>query len=398
MCGTAQTYASDVRAELLVIALVVVAVSLSLAAPAIAEDDPICWAPPALALKRDAKQKLSGVMAEAARASRPTHATRQVLELATAASVKTAALECVAVMTTELVIDKKGGWKLTLRTKDGEARELGSSVITVDPKSYFASDFTPAWAAFWRATDPPKAPEPPKVAAQAQPEPLIDADLAVEKAREAPRAVVAAPPRVRVLIATGLNLRTLSPSPGLEVGDAAVLSIGGEAALRIGSWIGEPHALDLTAGYVRRLARVVLDDEKLSVDADRFALEAAYRYTLGGGFAAGPLVGWEMLRFEIDPKADALSVRYGVIRAGLGVRQTIVEGGVGFDIAAAGALRIPTGSSVDLGFDLSVGPELVFDQRFLARATVRWARQSGDLGTEFQDSNVDLEIGVGVML
>lgn len=357
-------------------------------APAHDVDDPVCWAPPALALKRDSKKRLSDAMNDAAKLARPERSLRPIMELASSKSLATAELECAVVVATVLDASKKT-WTLSLELRGART---ATAAVQLDPRSYTSAALTPAWTRLWRVIDPPPPPAPPK-AAEPPPPPERDADLAHEQALARPRAAEPTPPRLRLWLTGGLALRDASATRGTTLEHGPLMALGGEATLHLGSWISPGIALDLSAAYARRLAKVVVADVSSSADADRFDATLSFRYVFGErGPSLGPQLGWQVLRFELEPSTGLLSTRYGVLRAGLEARVPLAEW---LELSAQGALRIAPDGGTDLGFDVAGGPELLLGELALVRA---WARYAQQTGPEFEDRQLDVELALGVRL
>lgn len=211
---------------------------------------------------------------------------------------------------------------------------------------------------------------------------------------------------MKVFVDAGLLSRSIDGAPGTAVRSSGLLSLGIEGIIHVDRLAGVdgPHRIDLGAGYWRRLARGTLGDAEIGVDVDRLLVGAEYRYAIGAGLpSVGVLAGFELLRFEVDPSANAISARYGVIRAGLAARHAILDGELGLDALLAGALRLSAGAdqgSPGAGFDLGGGLELSTLEGLLrVRGVLRYARQPAELGgAELSDRYFDLNLGVGVAL
>ena len=129
----------------------------------------------------------------------------------------------------------------------------------------------------------------------------------------------------------------------------------------------------------------------MGLTADRIRLGATYRYRLGEMLPRlGPLVGWELQRFEVDDP-EIVSGRFSVLRAGASVRQPFVD--------AQGALRLApggSGSSTAPGFDVGGFVVARFDFGLHAQAGAAARFQRGTLGSEsYTERFIDVLAAVG---
>ncbi|MCC7384490.1 MAG: hypothetical protein IT384_21765 [Deltaproteobacteria bacterium] len=365
---------------------------------------PVCWsAPPRLARKR--LQALARAMVEAGIATRPPHTRQEVVELSPQGKRTSLAPDaCAVVLKLSLTNRRKGEAELSLAVEDPRNATPLSLSALIDPDAPDASSLSAAWRTVWERVAPAPAPPPP--VAQEPEVPFVDEDLIRAQHPPPPLPPPRGPRWVKVFVDAGLLSRSIDGAPGTAVRSSGLLSLGIEGIIHVDRLAGVdgPHRIDLGAGYWRRLARGTLGDAEIGVDVDRLLVGAEYRYAIGAGLpSVGVLAGFELLRFEVDPSANAISARYGVIRAGLAARHAILDGELGLDALLAGALRLSAGAdqgSPGAGFDLGGGLELSTLEGLLrVRGVLRYARQPAELGgAELSDRYFDLNLGVGVAL
>jgi len=349
------------------------------------------------------RKRMVPIVIEAAKSSRPTHASFEVIELPAKDPKRSriTTVPCLAIVAIDVqVVASTQEAALELVARDTSTdKELGRAIAPAVPATVTAAQLAPAWTTLWAAIAPAPAPPPPPLADTT---PFVDPELKAVQQVEPPK------PR-RHLLSLDLRAGLLSRSvgaAGTPIDMSGLPSLGADVRFHLDGLIGlalsSPHEIELDVGYARRIAHGVLGNDKPSVDADRFSVSGTYRYRFQSATAVGPTVGFEMLRFEIDPSTGAFSPRYGVLRAGLDARQSFGEGLFVFSLLAQGALRITPGAdggSSDLGFDLGGGPELRIDRSFFARALVRFTSQSGSAGAAaFNDRYVDFDLALGFSL
>ena len=273
-------------------------------------------------------------------------------------------------------------------------------------------DFDPVWRAIWdrlapspTRSEPPPPPVSPPAATEAVPAvPFVDGELAREQAAaDAPFVAPTTPrgpPVLSLAILAGWSGRTLSDAPGAAQSTANVPTAGASAMLHASSLLGlaSGHDLDLSVGYDRRFVEGQQGDSSVAVTADRIRATGRYRYLLGGGYPRiGPLIGYELVRFESDGTA-VLSTRFSVIRAGVDVRQPVLRfsPSSGLWLRAASALRwSPTGDA-GIGVDARVGGRLKLSFGLFAGIDVRLTWQPGEAAqAAFVDRMLDITGAVG---
>lgn len=237
---------------------------------------------------------------------------------------------------------------------------------------------------------PPPAPPPP-------PEPFVDTTLEQLKAEEA-RAAAPPPPPPRVPFlalsaSAGMLSRTLDSPLGAQ--DPALLpAVGVRLGLRLGRWLPDGHAVDLTVAYHRQLGTARRYGADIGLSADLVQAHAEYRFDPGGWWPSfGPLAGFELQRFELDDP-DTLSTRHAAVRLGGAVVQPIVRSeALRLFASASGAARIEPGSegvTSSVGYDVGGALTAQLDVGLVigARARLRQARgriQDDDYAERFVD-------------
>ena len=363
----------------------------------------LCWLAPKNTGAKD-RERLAAALAEAMTNTKPSH-VEFVLERVTS---KTQAVSpaCVATLDISKKRDYTRSHELLFSLSKGEAEkpELERAVV-LDLKKAESSALVGLWTEIWPLVAPPPPPPPPPPVAET---PFVDEELEAAQAKENAPAPEG-PPRKAILSAyadLGLLTRSLgADAPGRPVDQSGVLSLGLSGTLHAAEIfrIGERHDIDLDIAYVYRLLRAP-EGSGVTVNADRFNLGGAYRFQLPGQNLprVGALAGYELLRNEVEQGAGALSVRYGVFRLGLSVKQEIpLSEDLGFRAFLDAALRLtPSGEGAETSPGFDIGGGLGFQyERFLVRGRLRYAQQSLEAeGSSFSDGFFDLDLGIGLQL
>jgi hypothetical protein len=240
-------------------------------------------------------------------------------------------------------------------------------------------------------------------------ETYVDQDLAQEQAKMAFEAQEKqrTDPIASFYLGGAFTSRSVSNAPGISDNAASLMGFAGDATLHLSTLTGpgKPHAIDINVGYLYRFATAENSTETFGVTSDRFNADARYRYALEGAYlpAVGGVLGYELLRFQVDEAANALSVTYSAIRVGPTVQQPLYKTDT-FEarLFVEGALRFVPGADggeASLGFDVSGGPEVKIFEGLLARLLVRYTQHGGTVsGADFTDSYLDVGLSVGWQL
>lgn len=362
----------------------------------------VCWMAPRKGTKSQLERLLRGIEVSA-KNTQPTH-TR--FELVRIKSPKKEGATCkVIVDFTVVPKDKVMADVIFAATERGAPAPIVETTLTLDLEQLTEKELAPGWEKIWAAISPPKPEPPPPPAIVPPPAPYVDQEIVTERQTLVPE--VAPEPKRKwaaVIASVGMLARNLDGAPGTPIDGQSLLNLGVDGELHLDRALGisDGHDLEIGAGYLRRLASGSRGDTEVPVSADRVQAGLQYRYHLGQGYLprVGPLVGWELLRFELGAAGDAFSVRYNVLRAGLSVAQPVVvfDGGE-VALRVDGALRLAPGADggeAGASFDVGGGPRLDLEGGFVAQIRARYARQSGQAGAaDFTDGYFDLDLGIG---
>ncbi|MBI2373798.1 MAG: hypothetical protein HYV07_07355 [Deltaproteobacteria bacterium] len=368
----------------------------------------LCWLAPRLDKRRQDRDKLSVVIERAAGNTAPDDVDYLFRYIrATHQEEDAAGARCFAVLTFAEV-----GPKISVSARRvTELQPVFERELKGPLAALTSATLEPVMKEVWARLAPPppppvaEAPKPlppvvapaPKAAAFEDPE-LLKEKVSVEAASRADRG------RVAFAVLAGLASRELSGAPGAPIDGAPLFALGVDADLRIDRLARlEGHELEARLGFRRGLAAGQRGDFTVSVDADRFDASLLYRYVLGGKLPRiGLGTGYELLRFELGDRSEALSVRWGVLRLGANVRQEIFEAGSSMLDSELGAfLRFAPGAEggdADPGFDVGLELRYALGAPFV-RGAFRYTHQSADVaGKALDDAFVDLDLAVGVAL
>ncbi len=369
----------------------------------------VCWAWPQKKLRKATRQKLKEAFEEAGQATTPEHAPERI----TATPVgRTFQSDCRVHITMTYKGRRKNVRLSLTATERGSQEILAESQLKLDIRKLAAADFRPFWASLWQKITPPPPPPKPVAAPSSTKteESFVDEELAQELALANHKPTRPSYPILTAYLGVGYATRSLKDAPGTPVGRSNLLSVAVETTLHLAPRFGlsESHDLDFELAYVRGLASGKRGDEDLRVDADRFRLGARYRFQLGHPWLPrlGPVVGYELLRFEVDRAADALSVRYTALRLGVSMSQPLYRtqsmlffGPAELSLGIEGSTRLALGDQADkadLGFDLQGGPELRFYRGLVAKLLGRYTRHTTELsGRSVKDTYFDLSLNLG---
>lgn len=357
----------------------------------------LCWMKPRRSSKRDLR-RLEKALTFAARDTQPPHVNGKLLRIRNRRKDEPQK-NCRAVVdVTAKGPRKRRTFEFDVYLAGEKTTVLEQTAGPVHAGRVTTETFLPVFAKTWKAIAPEPEPEP--VASV----PYRDEEIAAERVLLAPVFEVGPPPDPRPTVSaevlSGVVVRGIR-APGAA--DAQLFSVGAAVALHAAPLLRiERQSLDLRVAYLRHFATAARGGERYDVAADRLELDACWHYVFEHPYwpRVGARAGWEQLRFEVDDAASALSVRYGVVRAGASVQQALYSSEpFELSLAVAGDARITPGSGhvAVLGWD--AGARLAARWRFGLYVALdgRVLEQRGSLdgAEDFTDRFVDGALAVG---
>ncbi|MBI4819456.1 MAG: hypothetical protein HY791_24505 [Deltaproteobacteria bacterium] len=369
----------------------------------------LCWLAPKLDKRRQDREKLSVAIERAAGNTAPDDVDYAFRYIRAGHEEEDAAgARCFAV----LHFSEASGKVTVSARRVTEVKPVFESQLKGTLVALTDALLEPVLTDVWQKLAPPPppvvavAPEPPPPERKQAPQ-KADEFQDPELLREAP--IASAPVRasartLALAVAAGLASRELVDSPGSPISGSPLLAIGVDAGLRFDRLARiEGHELEARLGYRRSLATGKRGDFTVSIDADRFDATTFWRYVLGGKApSVGLGLGYEMLRFELGERSEALSVRWGVLRVGPSLREDLGAVGPGeLELELAFLVRVAPGAE---GGEASPGFDVGLDARYqlgapFVRLAGRYTSQSAEVsGQSIGESVVDLDLAVGVAL
>lgn len=341
----------------------------------------VCWVEPS-AVKGSLRKRFRAEVEKALTDAAPDHVAPEVRR---APSIRRAPADCEALVDLTATGPMSRA-KLTLRILKPEVKDPRFDVDQLDLRKDNAvvlgvmSDFV------WERVAPPAPPPPPPP--PPEPEPFVDEQLETLKAEaaaaEAPRSE-AHLPVASISASAGMLRRTVDSPLGAQAA-ATLPAVGVQLSLHVGRWLPANQDLDLDVAYHRQLGTAQLSGTDIALTADRFRATGVYRWSPGAMLPRfGPLVGFELQRFELDDP-ETLSTRHGVMRLGGSVQQPILQNEeLDLRVEVLGAARLSPGSegvASSVGFDVGggVSADLGMGLHLAVSAAVRQA--GGDVGGE----------------
>ncbi|MEM7674733.1 MAG: hypothetical protein AAF449_01880 [Myxococcota bacterium] len=356
-----------------------------------AEGPALCWIGPQK-MRTKTRRELARAMEEAAQSTRPLRNQWPIKQVRLLRSDSEQCRNFVRIY----VRHRNTITRFALAIKTDEQPEFEVLYRWESPRRKLdGPSFERGWTAVWARLAPPPPP-PPRPQPSSQ---YVDKDLAAEQIVVPPPPPAASRPALlSAWVEGGWTGRRLSDAPGAAQSSASVATAGLRLTLHSDGFMNaDGPSIDLTGRYRRRFVRATQDGTVRSVTADLWSVDATTQWTIATNFRLGPVVGYELTRFESDA-SDALSTRFSVIRFG-GVATydfaSWAKDGRLTALTDAAARWSPVGDA-QLGFDVQVGLQASFSAQFRLALLTRWTRQTGEVAnSNFVDQTVDAIAAVG---